>query len=408
MRGLLSLRRRFVQTVDEHVISDSQIQLGLSLTASLAGGIGPRPPTTDAEAMAAALIADEFEELGLVPVIEEFPSARSFGPPYLVLFGLALKAWALERRFPVISALVGGFAALVGLLESRYARNPLDFLRTRTSRNAWASVEPSDDVERTVCLVSHMDSSRSGLMFHPRLTPTLGNAVATVSAGLLVQALSPALRRFAPGRILAAASRLLVTLGFGLVLEREIRGQDVPGANDNASGVGACLSLASHFAGEPLVNTRLVILVTGSEESGVFGMREFLSDHDTESWDFINFDGVGADAPLRVLSREGGPLSTLNADPRLMEAAAAVGAEFPELEARPLKNGSGLPYDATPVMAGGGKAITIVNQEGAIPNYHWPTDTTENLSPPAFRKATEFAARMVLRLDGLRNEQGPR
>ena len=61
----------------------------------------------------------------------------------------------------------------------------------------------------------------------------------------------------------------------------------------------------------------------------MFGMREFLAAHDTEGWDFINFDGVGADAPLRVLSKEGGPLSTLKADPELMEAAAAVGAGVP-------------------------------------------------------------------------------
>jgi len=278
-------------------------------------------------------------------------------------------------------------------------RNPLDLLLTRTSRNVWAPIEPEGEVERTVCLVSHMDSSRSGLMFHPKLTPTLGNAVAAVSVGLVVQTLAPLLRRVAPGRLPLLFARLLVAMGFGMVLEREIRGVDVPGANDNASGVGACLCLASHFGANPVENTRVVVLVTGSEESGVFGMREFLAAHDTGDWDFINFDGVGADAPLRVLSKEGGPLSNLAADPLLMEAAAAVGADFPELEARPLANGSGLPYDATPVMAGGGKAITIVNQEGPIPNYHWPSDTMDNISAPAFRRAVEFTGRLVRRLD---------
>lgn len=241
-------------------------------------------------------------------------------------------------------------------------------------------------------------------MFHPKVTPHLGNAVAAVSLAVFVQALAPLLRHVPLGWILIAKSRVLVALGAGLVLEREIRGLDVPGANDNASGVGACLCLASHFAGKPLERTRLVILVTGSEESGVFGMRAFLEEHDTEGWDFVNFDGVGADAPLRVLSKEGGPLSTLKADPVLMEAAAAVGAEFPELEAKPLANGSGLPYDATPVTAGGGKAITIVNQDGPIPNYHWPTDTTENISASAFGRAVEFAAKLVRRLDGSHTE----
>lgn len=381
------------------MISDDDVRLGLGLISSLADGIGPRPPTSEAEAMAAALIADELESLDLGPVVEEFASARSFGPSYLVVFGLALKAWFVQRRFPRVSALLAGSAAALGFMESRYTRNPLDLLRTRRSRNVWASIEPIGEVNRTVCLVSHMDSSRSGLMFHPKVTPHLGNAVAGVSLGVFIHSLAPFLRRVAPGRALVALSRLLVALGFGLVLERELRGQDVPGANDNASGAGACLCLASHFAAYRLENTRVVILVTGSEESGVFGMREFLAAHDTQGWDFINFDGVGADAPLRVLSKEGGPLSSLEADPDLLEAAAAVGMEYPDLEARPMENGSGLPYDATPVMAAGGKAMTIVNQEGAIPDYHWPTDTTEQISEAAIAKATEFAARLVLRLD---------
>ncbi|MGK2931406.1 MAG: M28 family metallopeptidase [Solirubrobacterales bacterium] len=385
--------------MNETAISESDVELGLGLIDSLADGIGPRPPASDAEAMAAALIADEFEELGLLPVIEEFSSIRSFGPSYLVVFGLALKAWLVQRRFPAVSAVLGGSAAALGLMESRYLQNPLDLLRTRTSRNVWATIEPAGEAERTICLVSHMDSSRSGLMFHPKVTPHLGNAVAAVSLGVFVQPVVPILRRFASGRAIALISRLLVAMGFGLVLEREIRGDNVPGANDNASGAGACLALASHFSVNRLESTRLVILVTGSEESGVFGIREFLAAHDTEGWDFINFDGVGADAPLRVLSKEGGPLSSLEADPGLMEAAAAVGVDFPELEARPLENGSGLPYDATPVMAKGGRAITIVNQDGPIPNYHWPTDTTMNISSQAFNKAVKFAAKLVRRID---------
>ena len=50
-------------------------------------------------------------------------------------------------------------------------------------------------------------------------------------------------------------------------------------------------------------------------------------------------------------------------------------------------------------MAAGGKAISVVNQEGAIPNYHWPTDTADRISAPAFRLAVEFGAALVRHLD---------
>lgn len=381
-------------------IDDKRLKDGLKLISFLSDGIGPRQPCSDEEELACHLISGELAEMGLVPVVSEFRSCRSFGPAYLAIFGAALVSSVTACRFPRFSALVGIKAAALALIESRFAaRSPLNVLLNATSRNVEATIEPSGEVERTVCLVSHMDSSRSGLMFHPKVTPHLGKAVAAAGAAVMLQALSPVLRSIPLGKAVLAAARALIVTGLGLVLEREIRGEDVPGANDNASGAAACLCLASLFTDQSLSSTRLVVLVTGSEESGVFGMRHFLDTHDTEGWQFINFDGVGADAPLRVLSKEGGPLSSLKADRGLLEAAEAVGRSRPDLRAEPLADGSGLPYDATPVMAAGGKAISVVNQEGAIPNYHWPTDTADRISAPAFRRAVEFGAALVRHLD---------
>ena len=376
------------------------IDRGIRLISALSVGIGPRPPCSAREEEASALICDQLERLGLSPKVDGFASARSFGPSYLVIFGMALLSWSVERRRRCLSAGLGAGAAVLGIAESRFSSmSPLALLRRRTSQNVSATIEPKGSVERTVCLVSHMDSSRSGLMFHPKVTPHLGLAVSAVGVAVAFQALAPLLRLLPAGRASLLASRLLVAAGAGLVAQREVVGSDVPGANDNASGVAACLALAARFTELPLESTRLVVLVTGSEESGVFGMRKFLASNDTSEWSFVNFDGVGADAPLRVLSSEGGPLSGLKADPGLLTAAEAVGREFPELRAEPLANGSGLPYDATPVMQAGGRAISIVNQEGAIPNYHWPSDTADRISPSAFRRAVEFGGRLVERID---------
>ena len=378
------------------------MSIGLRLIDDLSVGIGPRPPCSEEEREAGRLIGESLAELGLEAETEEFPSKRSFGSTYLAVFGLALLAAAIERRSRALGSLAGISAAALAVIEARFSlRTPLGVQRNRTSQNVSAVIEPAGKVEQTVCLVSHMDSSRSGLMFHPRVTPHLSRLVTGVSLAVVVQALSPLIRQYRWGRLAVWKSRALIAAGFGLVLEREVRGVDVPGANDNASGAGACLCLAAHFSARPLESTRLVILVTGSEESGVFGMREFLSRNDTGGWRFVNFDGVSADAPLRVLSREGGPLGRHLPDPGLLEAAKSVGELYPELKAEPLLDGSGLPYDATPVIFGGGKAITIVNQEGAIPDYHWPTDTADHVSVPAFTRAVRFAAQFVRNLDRL-------
>lgn len=337
--------------------------------------------------------------MGLRSLTSSFRSQRSFGPTYLLVFMLGLLAGPLGRLSRLAAGLSAFSSVILGVGESRFpARSPLNLLRTRTSQNVTAAIEPAGECCQTICLVSHMDSSRSGLMFHPSVTPSLGKLVDVTTAALLANALSTVLPRRGVARLAGRLARVVIAAAAAVVLHRELRGVNVAGANDNASGVAASLCLAECFVKQPLKHTRVMVLVTGSEESGVIGMREFLASTDTEGWVFLNLDGVSADAPLRVLSRENGPMGP-GPDEDLLEAADQVGRRSPELRARPLEDGSGLPYDATPVLVRGGRAISIVNQEGAIPNYHWPTDTVENVSEAAFGRAVRFACELIEDLD---------
>lgn len=380
----------------------SEVDFGLEVVRELSDRIGPRAPCSEAEGDAAAYIAEQLAALGLESEREEFASARSFGPVYGAIFGLALLGGLMQgiRRLRVVGYLLAVGSALVAVREGRFLDGGLPArLRRRRSRNVHAVINPSGQADRTICFVSHMDSSRSGLIFHPEVTPHLGQLVGAAGVAALIQVAAGPLRRLSWLRPVGTVSRALLALALGLIVEREVRGEDVPGANDNASGVGACLALAKSLVDSPLDRTRVVILVTGSEEAGALGMRDFLSRHDTRGWYFVNFDGVGADAPLRVLSREGGPLSAADADPELLGLSAQVGADSPDLLADPLAHGSGLPYDSTPVLVRGGRAISVVNQEGAIPDYHWPTDRMDRISPEAFTRSVRFGRRLAEKID---------
>lgn len=377
---------------------EEDLETGVEAVRVLAEEIGPRPSASEEEKAAALFVSTRLRDMEMNVELDEFRSSRSFGPDYLIGFGLACLA-GLIKRGP-LRYLAGGGAALLGVAGSRFSRFGAGAITRRgRSRNVAASIEPAGTVKRTICLVSHLDSSRSGLMFHPGITPVLGKVVAATGLALLVQALDPLLGRFTVGRFLVWKARAICLAAFALVLEREIRGENVAGANDNASGVGACLALASRFSREPLQESHIVLLFTGSEESGVIGMSEFLRSHETEDWLFVNFDGVSADASLRVLSKEGGPLGSVEADPELLRLAERVGKRSPELAAMPLEHGSGLPYDATAVLASGGRAMSIVNQDGAIPDYHWPTDRFDHVSDSAFERAVSFAEQLLLEID---------
>ena len=73
-------------------IDDKRLKDGLKLISFLSDGIGPRQPCSDEEELACHLISGELAEMGLVPVVSEFRSCRSFGPAYLAIFGTALVA----------------------------------------------------------------------------------------------------------------------------------------------------------------------------------------------------------------------------------------------------------------------------------------------------------------------------
>ena len=52
-------------------------------------------------------------------------------------------------------------------------RRSQTLLARRPSQNLVAEIEPRGEARRTLCLVCHLDSSRGGLMFHPRFVPHL-------------------------------------------------------------------------------------------------------------------------------------------------------------------------------------------------------------------------------------------
>ena len=140
--------------------------------------------------------------------------------------------------------------------------------------------------------------------------------------------------------------------------------------------------------------------MTGCEEAGLLGAQAFLRSRDTAGWLFLNVDNVGGPATLRYTLHEG--LATKwDCDPGLVAIAERHRSPTrPSWAWRPSEGPIGLTYDVTPVLARGGRGITLVaGDDGVIPNYHWPTDTPENLDPDSIARTLEVARRMVAAID---------
>jgi Peptidase family M28 len=370
----------------------------------LADEVGPRRPTSPAERRAAELVADRLSKQGITVEQRQFDGYSTFALPYGVPLGVALLGLPVANRRPLVaSALAAAGAALISAEDGLLYRPLTRALAKSPSRNLVATIEPREPAQRTVCLVCHLDSSRSGVMFHRRFLPFLHGWIAAQAAAFPIAVAGPLLRRLPLGRRLLAGAYGVLLAGLGILIERELRGVDVRGANDNATGVAAVATLASELHAELLDSTRVICLFTSCEEAGLLGADAFVreleaTEPDWRSWTFLNFDGVGAPATLRFLRQEG-VLTKWPADAHLARIAQEVSQRRPELGLEGTSHNAGLTYDTTPVMARGGRAITFSTQDETIPNYHSPTDTVENLDPLALGRAIAVGREMLGAID---------
>jgi acetylornithine deacetylase/succinyl-diaminopimelate desuccinylase-like protein len=369
-----------------------------------------RGSASPGEAEAAELIAAELREQGARVELEREPAHGTYWWPV----GLLTAASALA------GARLGRFAAVVtGLFSAAAVTNDITggsqwfrrtFLPRRETTNVVAELGDAD-APHTVVLVAHHDAAHSGLVFHPDAPRAL-------------------LRRFpklaedantTPGTMWGAVGGpLLVALGalFGL---RRLRGvgtflsvgytaamadiglrRVVPGANDNLTAVAVLLSLARSLRAEPVDGVRVILLSTGSEESFMEGMQGFARRHfpelDRGRTTFVCVDTVGSP---NLLALEGEGMVWMNEYPKDLLALVQRTAAELDIELVPdlrLRNAT----DGLLALRAGYPTVALCSVDDLkIPtNYHWPTDTPENVDYSTVADCARLCRRLVERLAG--------
>jgi len=376
----------------------------LELIRLLAKEIGPRRPCSEAEARASEALARWLRDRGVAAERERFEGYATFAAPYGVMLGTALAGGMLQERRPRLGGLVSAAALAALALEADLRVTPVsDLLSRRPSANLVASVPAGGTPRRRVCLCAHMDSTRSGLIFHPAVLPRLPLLLRVPGFSATLLAVAPLVRRLPGAGVLRRLALAGVALSLVLLAERELRGEDVAGASDNASGAGVAAQLMAELAATPLEHTTVDLLVSGCEEAGVLGAQAYLSSHPerVRETTFVNFDTVGGDVPLTYVLREGTAGGVLrNASERLVASLERLARRRPELDLRAARATAGLSTDVTPVLARGLEGITLLAQGKTIPHYHWPTDIWENVAPATVGRALEVGRELLAEIDG--------
>ncbi len=372
-----------------------------------------RPSASDGEREAAEWIAGALRERGCEARVE---AERAHGTYWWPL-GLPAAAAGLGG----LAALRGGggaraLAAAVGAAGAwavwdDVGSGAFRWRRRLPARTTWNVVAEGGErhAERTLVLVAHHDAAHSGLIFHPGILP----AITRLAPGLLARAETspPLMAPVLAGPVLVGMGALLdrrallwagAALGLGSAAAFADIGARavVPGANDNLTAVAVLVGLAEALRDEPVGGLRLLLVSTGSEESFMEGMDAFARRHldglSRETTTVVCLDTVGS--PELALIEGEGMLVMRDYPTAVREAVASAAAEA----GVPLRRGLRLrnATDGVIALRRGFPSASIgsVTEYKAPANYHWPSDTPDNVDHETVGHAAALAEALVRRM----------
>ncbi len=408
--------------------------------------IGGRGSCTENEKQAADYVTAQLNGIGLLPVERQpFKAIPSTYWGYGLSFAVALTGSALV-------VVLGGrdvltLAAILNLLGIWGMLAETDFAPTWThwvlpkagSQNVIASISPGekappvkpakatrdgadnvfvqkDETVHHIVLCAHIDTHRTPVIYSSEtwyrwfkvlvsisfLSMVLGALLFGLAALFYISS-DPTLELISNPQIMFIAALIFLIIqaaALALCIQADFTGYS-PGANDNASGVGVVLALASRVMTEHLHHTHIHLLFTGCEEVSAHG-RAFLDAHAEklgEETIYIILDEIAL-GNTKFLSRDG-LLVRRKTHPYALALARQAQQQRPDL---PVIEGPGLAYtDALQATRRGLRALTIcaVPQVDSDMGSHWHrmTDTMDNLSPKDLQNAIEFTWQVLQVID---------
>jgi hypothetical protein len=378
---------------------------------ALCAEIGPRGPTTEAEARAAAYAAARLEQAGARQVsVETFRSVPSLW-------------WALEiaSALPLVSTVLyywtGGeaweWSVLLCLAALFILAAELNFWRVslsnilpkRVSQNVYGRVPPKTESRKKLVIIGHLDTNRTPILFRSRLVRHLPLILMGVIISVVLKVMAFLIGTAVGARGVVLGVSLLLDIPIVAVLGAMVHGDLLSpfteGANDNATGAAMVLSLGEFFVRHPLEQTEYWPLCTGCEEATLTGIRSFLDRHGKELQDayFVDLECLGI-GKLRYITYEG-ILKKCYSNPGLVRAAADAAEQIGEhgIAAMPLKRGY---TETTMVLKKGLKGITIMAIPAGrdeVPHWHQVSDRIENIDSQALNRAMRYLVALARELD---------
>jgi Zn-dependent M28 family amino/carboxypeptidase len=202
------------------------------------------------------------------------------------------------------------------------------------------------------------------------------------------------------GRRLRAAAAAL-SLGAAATFAEIGSRPSVPGANDNLSGVATLLGVARLLRERPVADLRVLLVSTGSEESFMEGMHAFARRHfpalPPDRTRVIAVDTVGSPELVQLEGEGMIRMREYPQDFKDLVSACAAGAGVHLRRGLRFRNAT----DGLIALRAGYPTVMLgsVDPRTKLPsNYHWPTDTADNVHGATIADAVTLCASVIRRL----------
>ena len=394
--------------MSEPVSQHPQVKKWLSHIRALAQEIGPRGATTPEELQAAEYASAQFKQIGLAPTWQEFKSAKSIFLPHIIGSFIMIFAFILYplggRITAIIAAMMSILVIISELQELAFQKNLIRMVVPKgNSQNVHAVIPPAGEHQQDIILVGHLDTQKTPLFFKTHKFVKIYDKFTTIIfVGYLLQAILYTLSIFfaLPWVWYASFfSAMCAVLMISFFIEAEFS-PFTAGANDNASAAGLVLTLAEELQKNPLENSRVIAVCTGSEETQHYGMIAWYQQHlkTLKKPKAIVFELVGVAGP--GYSTQEGIIIPFKADKKLLEKVEYLSNKHPEWGAYPVKI-SGGNSEMSDALRNNIPAISLfgLTKDGEAPYWHKLEDTYDKINPQVMENVWLLAIALLREID---------
>lgn len=355
--------------------------------------VGPRPAGSEQEHEAQKLMAAELDGACDKVEIEPFDVHPGAFLGWILTDGIMMIA-AIVLFFFGMSAIALALCALsliFAIVEFLLYKKLLDpFFPKKTSHNVVAVRKPKGEVRRRIIFSGHADSANEWRFTYyggsKLLVPIIGLSFVGILLGLVL-----GIWAVAAGHAFSAAdSGALNVMRYVFLawipilftaLFFENKKRPVMGANDDLTGCFISMAVVKYMQQHDIrfENTEVWVVLTGSEEAGLRGAKEFCKAHKNELSDvetvFVGLDTIRDYDFAAVYSRDltGTVKNDAGACALVKEAAKQTGLDLPY---------KSVFFGATDaaVTQAGMKAVSVAAMDPAPAKYyHTRLDTADNL-----------------------------